>query len=274
MMRRKLDIATLTVTIISAAVLLTVILGVFVFDGEIGGGPEVTTKEKEISFPDVPAVPVREEITVSYDIADLSDKYERDGEERFISEVGYPVFEGGIAEATERINAYIYAFASERVTVKSYEKDKADAKYEMSLRDGISFIPLEYVTTVRSVYVKDGFVSVLFSQTKTVGMTEPAIIYTSMLFDLESGDLSDISAFMNSTKEVAMSFILDIFSQHIEINLKLYYSDALQILPDVFNIEDIYLTEEGAVLYIPADTIAPSVYGIMEFTVPYNKLGH
>ncbi len=268
----KFDIATLTVLLLAFAVILTVVIAA-AFVGNKGGSDKETTPP-ELTFPDISDVPQRDNITVTHADNTLEEIYEKDGIEYIYSFISYPFLEGGNPDATAKINDAIFAFAGERVTIKSFEKTNAEDAYNRSEQDAVGFIEFEFITRAESVYVKDGYVSIMFRRVRTVGISEPKEDITTLCFDLISGDEADISGFMNVDADTARSFILDIFSQHIKINPKLYYNDALETLPDIVDLKSFYLTENGVILYFNPDIITPSVMGVRDFTVPYDKTGH
>ena len=269
----KIDPAVLILSVIVLSIVVIIIVA-SLFTGNKSCDPKTTTSSPEITFNEIPDVPSREEIKVNHSSKTMEAAYENNGIEYIYSSVVYPYFEGGNEDATAKINTAIQEFASERVTIKSYEKVNAEEAYNRAEQNGISFIQFEFVTRVESVYVKNGYLSVMFTRVKTVGMNEPSEDITTFCFDLISGNEVDISTFINIDADSARAFILDTFSQHININPGLYYNDALDTLPDVIDLKSFYLTEDGLVLYINPDIITPSVMGIRDFTVDYDKIGH
>ncbi len=270
----KADAATLTVIAVTVSVILLILCAALLINERRGGTPNTTTEQKEITFPDVSDVPAREDIEVTHNVTEKSETYEKEDIEYIYSQVSYPIIAGGIAEATYKINTFLSDFASERVRIMSFEKESAESSYLRAQNNGIEFIPFEFITRCEQVYIKDGYISVVFRQIKTVGITEPTEELITLCFDLLSGEEATLASFMNTDDATASNFVLDIFTQHIEINPRLYYNDALEILPHIIDINLFYLTDEGAVLYFNSGIITPEVYGIREFTVPYDKLGH
>lgn len=272
-MRRKskIDSAALTVLLLVLSIIIIVIVATVLNNNK---EETKTTEPPELTFPNIPSVPERDDIKVNHTTVSSEDCYKKDGIEFVYSMISYPYIEGGNAEATAKINASILNFASERVTIKSFEKTNAEEAYERANREGMSFIEFEFITRAESVYVKNGYLSIMFRRIRTVGINEPSEDITTMCFDLISGEEVDISNFMNIDRDSATGFLIDIFTQHIKINPGLYYNDALQTLPDIIDLKSFYLTENGLVLYFNPDIITPSVTGIRDFTVQYDKVGH
>ncbi len=268
----KFDTATLTVLLLVFTVILIAIIAAFAVENNSGSDKETTPPE--LTFPNISDVPQRDNITVTHAEKTLEETYEKDGIEYIYSFISYPFLEGGNPDATAEINDAIYAFVCERVTIKTFEKENAEEAYIRSEQDAMGFIEFEFITRAESVYIKDGYLSIMFRRVRTVGITEPREDITTLCFDLINGDEVDVSGFMNVGEGTARSFILDIFSQHIKINPKLYYNDALETLPDIIDLKSFYLTENGVILYFNPDIITPSVMGVRDFTVPYDKTGH
>lgn len=269
----KFDLTTLIVLILSLSVILITVVASIVSNKKTGGngGAESTP---ELTFPDISDVPQREDIKVTHTDKTLNDSFEEDGIEYIYSTVLYPFFEGGNSEATAKINEALSAFVTDRVTIKSFEITNAKDAYQRAEQDAMGFIEFEFITRAESVYVKNGYVSIMFRRVRTVGISEPKEDITSLCFDLLTGTEVDISAFLNVDEDKARTVVLDIFTQHIKINPKLYYNDALETLPDIIELNAFYLTENGLILYFNPDVITPSVMGICDFTVPYDKIGH
>ncbi len=269
----KLDTATLTVLLLAFSVIIIAVIASLVV-GNKGNGSDTTTEVPPLTFPAVSDVPQRDEITVTNTERTLEDEYTKDGIEYIYSFISYPFIEGGNSDATDKINNAIREFALERVTIKSFEKTNAEDAYNRAQSDAMGFIQFEFITSTESVYVKNGYVSIVFRRVRTVGINEPSENITAMCFDLLSGDEVNISAFMNTDSATAESFVFDVFAQHIRINPSLYYNDALDTLSDIIDLKSFYLTDDGVTLYINPDIITPSVMGVRYFTVPYDKIGY
>lgn len=270
---KKIDVSTLIVIVLAFSITVIAIIASLIVDSKDDSKGEVTTTP-ELTFPPISDVPQRDDIKISYTEQTTDDTYEKDGIEYIFSSVMFPVIDGGYTDSTEKINDAISAFVTERVTIKSFEKNNAEEAYKRAQDDAIGFIEFEFITRAESVYVKNGYISIMFRRVRTVGISEPKEDITTLCFDLLTGNEVDISAFLNVTENEARSFVLDVFTQHIRINPKLYYNDALETLPDIIDLRSFYLTENGLMLYFNPDIITPSVMGIRDFTVPYDKIGH
>lgn len=268
----RIDTATVAVSLIALAILvIALIVAVSTTNKKDSSKPNTPPS---LTFPQISDVPQRDDITVNFSESTLEDVYEKDGTEYIYSFISFPVIEGGCQEATEKINEAIRLFANERVAIKQYEKENAEEAYKRAENEAMGFIQFEFVTTTESVYVKNGYASIAFRRVRTVGLNDPSELITTMCFDLISGEEVDLSVFMNVGQDMAMSFILDIFAQHIRINPNVYYNDALDTLPDVLDLKSFYLTADGVVLYFNPNVITPSVNGVQRFTVPFDKIGY
>lgn len=270
----KVDPATLCVLTVTAALIIITLGAAYVFsnknDGSVGGDESQT---KEISFPEISNQPDRPDITVTYETNSYSDKYENNGVELINSNIVFPILNGGNEEATSKINAEIQAFALDTVRIKSYEKALSEDDYRIAIRDEMPFLPFDYNTLCESVFVKDGYVSVMFRKVKTLGMNEPDETIYSFCYDLASGERVDYSDFIGTDEPFAKDYIKSIISQHINNNPNHYYADALSTLSEAIDLNSFYLTITGVTLYFNPEIITPSVFGVSTFIIPYDKLG-
>ena len=169
----KFDPIVIIVLLLTLTVILVTLIATLSFDRRKEPGV-TTTKPIEFTYPDVSQAPSREDVTVSFHDSTRDETYEKGGIEYIYSAITYPVVEGGNADATARINIAISDFATNRVSIKIFEKNNAEDAYKRAERDGIDFIQFEFITSLESVYVKDGYLSVVFKLKKTVGINEPA----------------------------------------------------------------------------------------------------
>jgi hypothetical protein len=115
---------------------------------------------------------------------------------------------------------------------------------------------------------------VLFTLTKTVSISEPSVENITLLYDLVTGQRADLSSLLGIGKTDAVSYVKTIISQDIAINHEMYYVNALDDLEYVIDLSDVYLTDEGAVIFFNAEILTPSVYGVRTFLIPYDKIGY
>lgn len=260
--------------IVAAALIIITIGAAYVFsnknDGSVGSAESET---KEISFPEISEQPDRPDITVTYETDSYSDKYENDGVELINSNIVFPILSGGNEEATARINAEIQAFALDTVRIKSYEKALSEDDYRIAIRDEMPFLPFDYNTLCESVFVKGGYVSIMFRRVETLGMNEPDETIYTFCYDLSSGERVNFSDYIATDEQFAINYINSIISQHINNNPNHYYADALDTLSEAIDLNSFYLTSQGVTLYFNPEIITPSVFGVSAFIIPYEKLG-
>lgn len=270
----RIDTSTLIVLLLAAAIIAVTLCAAHIFLAKNNtSGDDSESETKEIAFPDVSDQPDRPEINVSIQTDSKSEKYEKDGIELINSNITFPILSGGSEEATEKINSDIIAYVTECVKIKSYEKTLSEDDYKIAQRDGMPFIPFDYNTLCQSVFIKDGYISILFRRIETVGMTEPEETVYSLCYDLSSGERVDYSDYIGTDEHFARDYIKSIISQHINNNPNHYYADALDTLSEAIDLNSFYLTSRGVTLYFNPEIITPSVFGVCSFTVPYDKLG-
>lgn len=271
--KRNPDAQLITV-ILLALLFIAVLLFAILFSSKKGSDPKETKKET-VSFP-----PITQgddtvyDFTLSYSLASAYDSYEYDETELIFSSVSYPKLESGCGEHYESINSDIFAVASEYLTIKEHQKLLALEKYERSESSAEGFITNEFVFDCKSVSIKGRFLSVLFTLTKTVSISEPSVENITLLYDLATGQRADLSSLLGIGKADAVSYVKTIISQDIAINQEMYYVNALDDLEYVIDLSDVYLTNEGAIIFFNAEILTPSVYGVRTFLIPYDKIGY
>ena len=272
-MKKKEQFGTSTLVVLFLAFSIIVIsLIAVIIGGRDKSDAPLTTELPALTFPHVSEVPLREDVTVTHSERTLEDCYEKDGVEYIYSFISFPFIEGGDPDATSKINSAILSFATERVAIKEFEKTNAEDAYKRD--DAEEFVQFEFITSTESLYVKNGYLSIAFRRVRTMSLNDPQETLTTVCFDLLTGNVVSLPEFMNVDENTAASFISDVFTQHIKINPNVYYKDALETLPDILDTKSFYLTENGVILYFNPNIITPSVNGVQEFTVPYDKIGY
>lgn len=276
MKKRSISIspATLTVLVLTVSLLLFTSIALLFVNNESSSGKGNGDPDKTVSFPQISSIPFDPSTyTIEWQTAFVNDQYVEAEEELISSSASYPVISGGNNEATEKINSYIYDFITEKVKITEYDiiSVKDDVKWSES--QDFPFYPYLFTTSYRVVYQKNGFLSVLFENIKEVGLNDPTEKLYSFCFNLSTGELADFSDFIGADKSFSVNYVSSLFSQLIDINSDYYYLDAKSFLVDVISLYNFYFNDQGVVIYIEADVIAPSVYGIPNFTIPYSELG-
>lgn len=229
-----------------------------------------TVSFPEISLPD----DIFNDFICDHQLNDFEDSYFENDEELIYSYASYPVISSENSENTDIINNSIYEFVVSKSSVKEHEIILAIEKFERASMNAEGFIQFEFILKTESVIVKEKFISILFSYSRTVSLSEPTYEYFSLCFDLTSGEEADFSDIIAKNAEESSDYIASIISQDILINPNIYYTNAKDDLKYCIDLNSFYLSDNGAVIYFNPETLTPGVYGIRTFLVPYEKIGY
>lgn len=266
------------VTVLAIAILfilVTALAVVLTLPKNKENNKESTTQNQTVSFPDV-SIPdeVFTELECEHTLNDYEDKYIENNEELIYSYALYPVISVDKDETAEVINNVIYQFVTSKSTIKEHERILAQEKYNRASMNAEGFIQFEFMLKTESITVKEKFLSILFSYTRTVSLSEPSYEFFALNFDLTNGNETDFSDIVALTEEDAVNYISTIISQDISINPNIYYPNARDELDYCIDLNSFYLSDKGAVLFFNPETLTPSVYGIRSFLIPYDKIGY
>ena len=265
-----------TVTVILIAVLFVLVTATAVMLTLPNNTPSSTdTETQTVSFPSV-SIPndVFVDIQCEHTFEGYTDRYLEGSEELIYSFASYPVLLGDDIEFIDVINNSIYEFVSNKSSIKEHEKILSREKYERAQTSAEGFIQFEFLLKTESVTVKEKFISILFSYSRTVSLSEPSYEYFSLTFDLLSGEIADLSDVIAMSEENAIEYVASIISQDIAINPSIYYPNANNELKYSIDLNSFYFSDSGVVLFFNPEVLTPSVYGIRSFLIPYDKIGY
>ena len=208
-------------------------------------------------------------VNVTWEPEGLSANHTFNGETVYYSSINCPVFSGGADGATQRINQILRDFCRDYIKLTSEDKLLAEEAYEYARFD---YEPYERSGDC-TVYVRDGILSVHFRLFRRTGGADDTHEYRSYVFDLSSGDPVSFSQYIGRDPIFGRDYIVNVFSQLINLSPENYFSDAKEILPRTVSLESFYLTEEALVLYYNPGIIAPDAHGVISITVDYPSLG-
>lgn len=264
-----------TVTVISISVLF-VLLTVLAVILTLPDNPSSSDSETQtVSFPSV-SLPddMFVDIKCEHTFDGYTDSYYEGSEELIYSFASYPVLSGDNIEFVDIINNSIYQFVLNKSSIKEHEKILAQEKYERAQTSAEGFIQFEFLLKTESIIVKEKFISILFSYTRTVSLSEPSYEYFSLTFDLLSGQIADLSDVIAMSEESTIEYVTTIISQDIAINSNIYYPNATNELEWCVDLNCFYFSDRGLILFFNPEILTPSVYGIRSFLIPYDKIGY
>ncbi|MBQ9460075.1 MAG: DUF3298 domain-containing protein [Oscillospiraceae bacterium] len=281
-MKRKL-------AIILAAVLTLGLIGCA--GGNAGGGTEEPAAQSEPAAQNTQtpsgggAEPETESAVWRYEVEIVSD------EQKFTADDGTVIAtkksqtprltlkrEGGSAadEPPKGMRAVCDAFNEGTGTPMLWDVDiEADAReqYEWKKQEGIEFMELADESEVAGVYQHGDLLSVLGQCYVNLGGAHPDWGYVSWNFDLGTGSfftpalLSDRSGEMCAA--VSDEIVYEIYGTEWYEGYYDNFSEIVRMLTDY----DAFFNEKGMTVYFQEYELAPRALGVLEFTIPYAKLG-
>ncbi len=262
----------LIITLVLIAATVTAILLEPKEKAEEKNETEVTTSSV-ISHPEVTGTDHGEDIKVYYEFTRAEDIYNNNDAVLIASTVYYPIIGCDNVEVEAAINNDIYKFAETEVKIEDFEKDLADEKYLFGQSSPEGFIQFEFVLNCEAIYAKNSYVSLIFREMRTVGITEPSEKLICLNYDLRTGERISLSRILGSDDAFANNYLFKVFDGVIKARPTSFYNDAEDTLKDVININDFYLDEIGLTLFFNPEIISPRVYGVITYTIPYSDLG-
>jgi hypothetical protein len=282
----------LALFILISLVLLTIVVVVHrVRDNENGqqGADDHTTgtDEPAISFPVIPHdTDITTDSEIVSDVTDttpslpiptdirwepnaIHNNYVVDGETLVFASINQPIFSGLDADVADKIHTVLEAYCREFVRITSDDRLMAEEAYDGS---PFGFEPYERAGDF-TVFIKDNVVSIRYQLFHDNGGADSGSEVTAFTFDLTTGDRLTFADYIEKDEAFGRDYLMTVFSQMVRSAPDKYYTDALDILDDVISLHDFYLTEEGLILFVNPDVLAPSAHGIITLTVPYTELG-
>lgn len=171
----------------------------------------------------------------------------------------------GIAGA-ERINTLMAeaAFAEGQGFLRAY----CDAALRAYAAQPEGFQPYYYVGSYRLMREKPDYISFLASLSRSTGAAETAQ-YASYTYSAAGREVSPAEIFDDSQSELEELWRAGFLAMLAE-EPDAFYKDAETRLERSLGSVGFYLTESGAVFYLPPETIAPAEAGLVAFEVPYD----
>ncbi len=199
----------------------------------------------------------------------IQDSYVVDGETLVFASINQPIFSGLDTDAAEKIHTVLEAYCREFVRITSDDKLMAEEAYDGS---PFGFEPHERAGDF-TVFIRDNVVSIRYQLFHDNGGADSGSELVAFAFDLTTGNLMTFADYVGKDETFGRDYLKTVFSQMVRNASDKYYTDALDILNDVISLTDFYLTEEGLILFVNPDVLAPSAHGLIMLTIPYSELG-
>lgn len=148
--------------------------------------------------------------------------------------------------------------------------------YKDSLKNNYPFHGYEAYMQYTITYNDNCFLSLYADEYEFTGGAHGNTIRTSNTWELCAGESVYLYCFFKANKDYTNMIIEEIIAQ-AEENLKenslIYFDDYGELIIKNFNPENFYMSPEGITIFYQQYDIAPYSTGIVEFTIPYEKIG-
>lgn len=212
------------------------------------------------------------------DMREINSSFKHNGTEILTIDIKYPVihtFNNPIAE--KKINNQISEQVDEYfqyITTKLYEE--AMITYEESLEKDFPYRAYEVFMQYTITYNDNCFLSLYADKYEFTGGAHGNTTRVSSTWELCTGESIYLYCFFKPGTDYKYLIIQEITDQarrNYEMDSNLYFDDYKDRIVKSFNKDSFYMSPEGIIIYYQQYDIAPYSTGIVEFTIPYTKIG-
>lgn len=192
--------------------------------------------------------------------------------------IKYPIINiNNSPRAEENINNQISVQVNEYIEYASNTLyNQAMNTYANSLKNNFPFHSYEAYMVYTITYNYNCFLSLYTDNYEYTGGAHGNTIRTSNTWELCTGQNIYLYCFFKPYTDYTHMLIQEIIAQ-AEENLKenpfIYFDDYKNLIIKNFNPHSFYMSPDGITIYYQQYDIAPYSTGIVEFTIPYVKIG-
>lgn len=205
-------------------------------------------------------------------------KFKHDDIEMLTLHIKYPIVSvHNNPRVTDKINNQI------SMQVNEYMKYAANTLYNQamntyidSLKNDFPFYGYEAYMEYTITYNDNCFLSLYIDKYEFTGGTHGNTIRTSNTWELCTGESIDLYCFFEPHIDYTHMIIQEIITQaeeNVKENPGIYFDDYKDLIIKSFNPDSFYMSPNGITIYYQQYDIAPYATGIVEFTIPYVKIG-
>lgn len=216
--------------------------------------------------------------TATIDMREISSSYKYENIEMMKLHIKYPIINiNNNQSAEKKINNQIsmqvdnyLAYATDILF------DQAINYYKETLKNNFPFfgyeVYIEYVIT----YNDNCFLSLYSSNYKFTGGAHGDTRRTSNTWELCTGENVYLNNFFDPNTNYTHLLVQEMIMQ-AEINIienqLIYFEDYRELIAKFFNPSNFYMSPTGITIFYHQYDIGPYSTGIVEFTIPYEKIG-
>jgi len=209
---------------------------------------------------------------------EINCRFKYDNIEILTLNIKYPIISiSNNPRAEENINNQISMKVNEYIHYASnILYNQAMITYRDSLKNNFPFNSYEAYMIYTITYNDNCFLSMYTDQYEYTGGAHGNTIRTSNTWELCTGQNIYLYCFFKPCTDYTNLLIQQIIAQ-AEENLKenpfIYFDDYKNLIIENFNPNSFYMSPDGIIIYYQQYDIAPYSTGIVEFTIPYVKIG-
>lgn len=209
---------------------------------------------------------------------DINCRFKYDNIEILTLNIKYPIINiSNNPRAEENINNQISMQVNEYIEYASNTLyNQAMNTYTDSLKNNFPFHSYEAYIVYTITYNDNCFLSLFTDKYEYTGGAHGNTIRTSNTWELCTGQNIYLYCFFKPYTDYTHLLIQEIIAQ-AEENLKenpfIYFDDYKILIIKNFNPHSFYMSPDGITIYYQQYDIAPYSTGIVEFTIPYVKIG-
>ena len=211
-------------------------------------------------------------------IREINCEFKYDNIEILILNIKYPIINiDNNTRSEENINNQISMQVKEYIEYATNTLyNQAMNTYTDSLKNNFPFHSYEAYMIYTITYNENCFLSLYIDKYEYTGGAHGNTIRTSNTWELCTGQNIYLYCFFMPYTDYTHMLIQEITAQ-AEKNLKenpyIYFDDYKDLIIKNFNPHSFYMSPDGITIYYQHYDIAPYSTGIVEFTIPYTKIG-
>ncbi len=154
--------------------------------------------------------------------------------------------------------------------------NQAISTYEDSLKNNYPFHDYEAYMEYTITYNDNCFLSLYINEYEFTGGAHGNTIRTSNTWELCTGEDIYLHYFFKSYTDYTYMITQEIIAQaeeNLRENPQIYFDNYKDLIIGNFNSSSFYMSPNGITIYYQQYDIAPYSTGIVEFTIPYAKIG-
>lgn len=212
------------------------------------------------------------------DMREINSKYKYNDIEMMTLHIKYPIINiNDNQSAEEKINNQIdiqvenYLGYARRILY-----DQAINRYKDSLKNNFPFLGYEVFIEYVITYNDNCFLSLYSSNYEFKGGAHGTTRRISNTWEICTGENIYLYNFFEPNTNYTRILIQEIIQQaekNLIENQLIYFEDYRELITTLFNPNNFYMSPNGITIYYHQYDIGPYSTGIVEFTIPYEKIG-